>query len=196
MTELSNSPELEDFGDLNALWQEGGNVPVAPLIDRLKQQNQKLRRLNQISFVMCIGALIITAALEFIGRIPTNGLLTLISGLAVLASWWKYRRDKAKLIAAYSEEPAKLLPFLIKRTKAARNLGRYYYACALPSVLLGILWARFTDDGSNGEADPIILIPLVVVGLICLVAVTVFGARLARKKTEELNELQGMLEPH
>ena len=144
-------------------------------------------------FALCIGALVITAAMEFLGRIPSNGLLTLIGVIAVMGSWWKYRRDKAKLIAAYSEEPEKLLPFLIKRTKAARNLGRYYYSCTIPSVFAGYLWARFTNDGGTSEGSSWILLPLLFVGCACLLGITVFGLRLARNKTRELKDLEALL---
>ncbi|MEL7285088.1 MAG: hypothetical protein AAGJ68_11265 [Pseudomonadota bacterium] len=193
MTDSLNAPETNDFGDLNELWQDSGPVDTAPLIDRLKRHNQRLRRLNQISFAVCVGALVITAAMEFLGRIPTNGLLTLIGFVAIIGSWWKYRRDKAKLVAAYSEEPEKLLPFLIKRTKAARNLGRYYYSCSFPSVIAGYMWARLSDDGGTTEVSSWILMPLVMVGFACLIGTTVFGVHLARQKTRELKELQAML---
>lgn len=193
MTDSLNTPDVEEFGDLNQLWQDSAPVDVGPLIGRLKRHNKKLRRLNQISFAMCIGALVITAAMEFLGRIPTDGLLTLVGVIAVIGSWWKYRRDKAKLIAAYSEEPEKLLPFLIKRTKAARNLGRYYYSCGAPSVLAGYMWARLTDDGGTSEVSSWVLMPLLVVGFACLFGITLFGLRLARNKTRELKELEAFL---
>ena len=132
-----------DFDALGALWQsEEPIVPTEELVARLRRHNRRLRQLNQVSFVSCIFLVAITLLLEIGGRLPTGGLLSAGGTIMLFFSWWKYRRDKARLIAAYSEDPDKLLPFLIKRTKAARNLGRYYYLTPLPSVVFGFVWAR------------------------------------------------------
>lgn len=192
MTEMTNTPEF-DTG-LAALWQSGGDVDVGPLIKRLQDQNRKLRRINQISFAICIAALVIIVALESLGNIPTGGFLSLAGALSVGYSWWKYRRDKAKLIAAYSEEPKKLLPFLIKRTKAARMLGRFYYLVPWPSVAAGYAAGYVLDpDGSSGAPDAV-LFPLLAISLAVMAGITVFGLRLARQKTEQLKELEAMLD--
>lgn len=192
MTDTQNLLSDREFEELTKLWQDGGDIPVEPLIDQLKKQNQKLRRLNVISFAVCLGALLITVVLELVGEIPTRGLLSLAGLALVVGSWWKYRRDKARLIAAYSEEPHRLLPFLIKRTRAARNLGRYYYMSGLPSVAAGFFIGRFTGTDSEGGTLTPLLAVLVSIGLLLIVAVTVWGVRLARQKTAELRELEAL----
>ncbi len=181
----------EDF-PLAALWQSGGEIDVGPLVQRLQRQNRRLRRLNQLSFLICIAGLLILLVMEFAGQLPTRGLLSLIGSVSVAGSWWKYRKDRARLIAAYSEEPAALLPFLIKRTRAMRNLGRYYYICPLPSVLVGYLAARLSAPGAAEAAPADVLLAVSAGGLAVLAALIVWGIRLARQKSLELAELEAM----
>lgn len=193
MTDMSPHPPAADFHALTDLWQSGGDVPVDDLIDKLKDQNRRLRRLNQLSFAICIVAIIFTAIMEFVGKIPTQGLLTVIGVAAFLGSWWKYRKDKARLVAAYSEEPGRLLPFLIKRVTAARNLGRYYYLVSVPSCAAGYFAARFLDPSNDAEtASKGTLFILAGIGIVALVATTAWGLKLAREKSWELRELRAM----
>jgi uncharacterized membrane protein len=119
-------------------------------------------------------------------------LLSLIGSVSLATSWWKYRKDRARLIAAYSEEPAALLPFLIKRTRAMRNLGRFYYMGPVPSALLGYLTARLSASDSSETPPADVMLAITVVGAACLVALTVWGVRLARQKSRELTELEVM----
>lgn len=189
-THPSNGPVTA--GALAELWQSGGDIDVGPLVKRLQRQNKRLRQLNQLSFVVCILALVFLTALEFSDQIPTRGLLSLLGALSVGYSWWKYRRDKARLIAAYSEEPARLLPFLIKRTRAMRNLGRYYYLCPIPSFLLGIVTARFLNfERASGEPGALFYAVLTI-GIAALIALTVWGLRIARSRSAELRELKAL----
>lgn len=192
---MKNTPSLQEplpIGALAALWQSGGEIDVEPLMKRLQRQNRRLRQLNQLSLLVCIAALVFLIVLEFSGKIPTRGLLSLIGAVSVAISWWKYRRDKARLIAAYSEEPARLLPFLIKRTRAMRNLGRYYYLTPFPSFVTGILMARFLwPDTDNGPRSTWFVL-LAIFGLFALGAITIWGLRIARTKTAELKELESL----
>lgn len=193
MTDMTNPDSHKPLGDLSSLWQSGGDIPVESLIERLKQQNSRLRRLNQLSFAVCAVSLVLIAALEFIGRLPTQGLLTVVGVLSVAWGWRKYKRDKARLIAAYSQEPAQLLPFLIKRTKAARNLGRYYYLTPTPSIVLGYLFGRFTDVDTSSSPPDAVMLPLVGAALAIMLGITLWGVKLARQKTKELKELRALL---
>lgn len=192
MTNMQTLKEPSPTGALAALWQSGGEIDVEPLVKRLQKQNRRLRQLNQLSFLVCIACLVFLVALEFADQIPTRGLLSLIGAVSVAGSWWKYRRDKARLIAAYSEEPAKLLPFLIKRTRAMRNLGRYYYMCPFPSFLTGILVARFLGPDSTNGPPSTWFVMLTIFGLAGLAAMTIWGVRIARTKTAELKELEAL----
>lgn len=192
---MTNSQSLQEplpTGALAALWQSGGEIDVEPLVKRLQRQNKRLRQLNQLSFLVCIASLIFLIALEFTDQIPTRGLLSLIGAVSVAGSWWKYRRDKARLIAAYSEEPARLLPFLIKRTRAMRNLGRYYYLCSFPSFVTGFLVSRFLGPDSTNGPPASWFVMLAIFGLGALVAITVWGVLIARSKTAELRELEAL----
>ncbi|MEL6663734.1 MAG: hypothetical protein AAFR33_12110 [Pseudomonadota bacterium] len=183
--------ESAEFEDLSHLWQsQAPVVDTEQLVARLKRHNRRLRRLNQFSFATCIFMVAITLVLELGGRLPTGGLLSLGGSALLIFSWWKYRRDKARLMAAYSEEPDKLLPFLIQRTKAARNLGRYYYTTPGPSILFGYFWARFTPDRAEADVNYALLYPFVAIGLAAMITLTVYGLKLARQKTRELAELQ------
>lgn len=192
MTDMPSVSGPTAPGSLAALWQSGGAVDVEPLVRRLQHQNRRLRRLNQLSFAVCIGALLVILMMEFIGEIPTRGLLSLAGTIAVAGSWWKYRRDKARLIAAYSEEPARLLPFLIRRTRAMRNLGRYYYLCPLPSLAAGYFVGRHLGTETAGGPPDAALQAMTGIGLIVLGAITFWGLRLARTKTAELRELEAL----
>ena len=193
MTDFPQNSPL-DFGDVADLWQSEQGIPADTLIARLYAQNNRLRRINQVSFVICAVALIATAFIELVGQIPTRGLLTLVGALSFIGSAWKYRRDKARLIAAYSEEPKKLLPFLIARTKAARNVARYYYTLPLPSCALGFMAGRLSEDESEPIVSIAVFMPIVLLAFFGLVALTVWGLRMARQKTEELRDLEAMLE--
>ncbi len=187
-----NTPEMTfDVNDMGRLWQSDAPIiDTDALIARLQRHNTRLRRLNQISFATCIFLTAITLILELGGQMPTGGLLSLGCAAFLVFSWWKYRRDKARLIAAYSEEPDKLMPFLIKRTKAARNLGRYYYITPWPSVLFGYFWSALSPDTSEASVNMAVIYPFVAIGLLAMAGLTVFGLRLARQKTRELKELE------
>lgn len=182
------------MSELQSLWQsEAPSIDTDRLIQRLQKQNQALRRVNLISFWVSLVCLIIVLALEFMGQLPTKGLLSLAGGLSFIWSVWKYRRDRARLIAAYSEEPDKLLPFLIKRTKAARNLGRYFLYTPLPSIAFGYGVGFLTDNGDplNG-ADAARLMTILIPALIILGGLMIYGYRLARRKSSELAELEAL----
>ncbi|GLQ20780.1 hypothetical protein ACFFUB_01835 [Algimonas porphyrae] len=179
------------MSDLQSLWQSSAPpLDADKLIARLQKQNRALRRVNRISFAVSLISLIVILALEFLGRIPTKGLLSLLGAGGLIWSVWKYRRDKARLIAAYSEEPGKLLPFLIKRTRAARNLGLYFLLTPLPSIGLGYgVGYLFDRAGHEDAANPDILLAIIVPALLLVAALMIYGYRLARRKSTELEEL-------
>lgn len=181
------------MSELQTLWQSATPaIDMDRLIQRLRDQNRALRRVNQISFAVSAICLIIVLALELLGRLPTEGLLSLAGALAFIFSVWKYRRDKAKLIAAYSEEPDKLLPFLIKRTKVARNLGLYFLLMPVPSILLGYGIGYMTDDDAPSSANGPLLISILIPALLFLGGLMIYGYRLARRKNRELKELKAL----
>ena len=162
------------MSDMKSLWQSASPpINTDALIARLQRQNRALRRVNLISFWISLISLLIIFSLEMVGRLPTQGLLSLAGGLGFIWSVWKYRRDKARLIAAYSDEPDKFLPFMIERTRKARNLGRYLYLTPLPSVALGYGLGYIFDDGGASEPNKALLTSILVPALISLIVLSV-----------------------
>ncbi|MGB3455464.1 MAG: hypothetical protein WBG08_03255 [Litorimonas sp.] len=181
------------MSDLQDLWQSAApDIDTDALIERLQRQNRALRRVNRISFAVSGLSILAIFALEFIGRLPTQGLLSAL-GLAGFA-WavWKYRRNKARLIAAYSEDVVRLLPFLIGRTRAARNLGLYFLITPVPSILLGFGIGYFTDDGAAPEPNLAAIGWMLPPLFLLFGGLMAYGYGLARRKSAELRELEAM----
>ncbi len=178
------------MSELQTLWQSTAPaIDAEALIGRLKRQNRLLRRVNLVSFGISAASLVVILIFELSGHLPTRGLLSVFGTLGFVWSVWKYCRDKRRLIAAYSEEPGKLLPFLVGRTRAARNMGACLFLLTPASVACGYLLGYLLDEspGDAASFDPPlgVLIP----ALILIGVPVVFGFRLWRQKSRELRKL-------
>ena len=178
---------------LKTLWQDTPPFDVDAMVARLNKNNRDIRSLNLWSSVGSLAVFVVLIALEWSGSLHTDGMMTFLGALCFVAAGIHYVWAKRNLQRAFSREPGALIEFMIKRTKAAVNLGRMLYILPIPSLCFGYLLGRFTPDTPSETPMPDWIEPTVIIIALVFVAVpTTIGIWFTRKKVRELKELQAI----
>ena len=178
---------------LQTLWQDTPPFDVDAMVDRLNKNNRDIRSLNFWSTIGSLAVFVVLIGLEWSGSLHTDGMMTFLGTLCFAAAGIHYVLAKRKLQRAFSREPDALIAFMIKRTKAAINLGRGLYIMPIPSLCLGYLLGRFTPNSPSETPMPDWIEPMVIlIAVVFVVVPTTIGIWFTRMKMRELKELESV----
>lgn len=178
---------------LKTLWQDSPPFDVEAMVARLHRHNRDVRFINLGSAAISLFIFAILVGLEWSGNLHTGGMMTFLGVLCIIGAGFQYVWEKRRLQRAFSREPGALLAFMIKRTKAAINLGRMLYICPVPSMSFGYLLATVTPDPEYDTPMPDWIDPVITgVALGFLIVPTALGIWFTRKKVRELKELEAL----
>ena len=163
------------------------------MVDRLNRNNRDIRSLNSWSTIFSLAIFAVLVGLEWSGNLHTDGMMTFLGAICLVAAFAHYRHAKLKLQRAFSREPKALIAFMIKRTRAAINLGRMLYICPVPSLSFGFMLGRITPNREYETPMPDWIEPMIIIIAISfLIIPTVLGVWFTNKKVKELKDLEAI----
>ncbi|MEO1038395.1 MAG: hypothetical protein AAFX09_02540 [Pseudomonadota bacterium] len=176
---------------LDQIWRDSPPVDIDGLVGRMARQNRLLRRVNLASFALTGMAALVLVGIEFAQILPTRGILGLLLFAMLVFAWHRYTRDRERLARAFSTEPAKLIEFLMGRTRAMIILARLMYLAPLTGLGAGFATARLVggDAQLGASTPPAWLWGVMAAGLVLSIMVTGFGIWLARSRAGQLRVL-------
>ena len=178
---------------LKSLWQDSPAIAVDAMVAQLNRNNRDIRSINTYSTIISLVVFAILVALEWTGNLHTGGMMTLLGSLCLIFGGVHYVTAKRKLQRAFSREPDALIKFMIKRTRAASNLGRMLYICPIPSVCFGYLLGAVLPDPEYDSPMPDWVDPIIFAIVIGFIAIpTWIGIWFTRKKMKELKALEAI----
>ena len=196
---MMDDPDMNAFESddvLAELWQEGGEVRVEAVVPGVESRLGDLRSANRMNWWITVVCLALIVGFELATGFPNGPALLIATAAVTVATWFWYRWRERQLVDAYAEA-GDILPFLIRRTRGARDFWALTAASPFLTVAGLMAWTRWVGpiggDASGPGLTPVLTIILLAM-IALLFAVEVYAIWVTVRATRELRVLRTMAE--
>lgn len=187
---------LPPHDPLVALWQTAPKPDTHRLVQDLRRLNRLHQRLNRSVLAIVFGIAVLLIFEEAIGRVRSNGILSVIWTLGLVIGIVWHRRARCNRWDALTLDTVSLLKFMIARAKSDLFVARCLYAGVPCGAVAGFVVAKLAGISASPLAKAVNLhlhMMQTGAGIAALIIMMLAGAILARSRRLQVRELSDKL---